>query len=88
MKTILSTGPGMVAARSRKSDASIPANALRVVCARVEIYELDAGRADDELTFTLLPAMAENNPLVAQALLDLHQTLNGNLELLKKEAGK
>ncbi len=89
MKTVFSTGPGFYAAATNKSDDRIPEGMMRFWVARLEAYDGPArfGTENDALEFKVLCAMAENNPDVARALVQLHDALASNLERLKKEAG-
>ena len=91
MTTAFQTGPGFYAANSKKSDQSIPAGKLRIYCARIEAYDMDL--TDDEepaldTSFELLVAKSQGNPQIAKALLQLHKSLGGSLEVLKAEAAQ
>lgn len=84
MKTAFQTGPGLYAANTNKVDRTIPKDVLRVYLIRMEAYDLTAG--DDSMNnvqFQILFAMAENNPQIAQALLTLRDSINGNEATLR-----
>lgn len=87
MKTILATGPGFFSANTSKSDKSIPDGSIDIMCARLEIYRIQ-GELDDSLQFTLLPAMAEDDPRIARLLLRLGEVVEKNKELLQAAAKK
>lgn len=89
MNTVFNTGPGFFAALSRKVDPSIAPGTLRVLCARIEAYDIPQGDLDGEnCTFTLLFAMAEGRPDVAKALLQLGKAIAANDAPLKQMAGQ
>ncbi len=89
MNTVFSTGPGFFAALSRKVDRSIAPGTLRVLCARIEAYDIPKGDLDGEnTTFTVLFAMAEGRPDVAKALLSLGDAITANAAMLKQVAGQ
>lgn len=88
MKTVFGTGPGFFAAKTDRVSASVPPKTVRIYCARLEAYDIPAeDGAMDNLKFTLLPAMADKNPELAQALLDLAQVIGSNREFLTQTAG-
>jgi hypothetical protein len=88
MKTAFSTGPGFYAAASSEYDDTVPPGVLRIFCARLEAYDgpKKSGTDFDATEFKLLPAMADGNPQVARALLQLHTVLTSNLKLIEAEA--
>lgn len=88
MKTIMSSGPGFFTARSRKVDPEIPAGALRIYVARIEIYEIPPGNEMDDISFELLVAKAQDNPTMAKALIELGKAISANKVMLEKEANK
>ncbi len=90
MITKFSTGPGFYAAQTNEGNPKIPKGTIRLYVARIEAYDGPAALGDDmdKVEFTVLPAMAENNPEVAMALIQLHSALSGNLDQLKIEAAK
>lgn len=85
MKTIMSSGPGFFTARSRKADPEIPAGALRIYVARIEIYEIPPGNGMDDISFEL---QAQDNPTMAKALIELGKAISANKVMLEKEATK
>lgn len=87
MITRLSTGPGMFAAfTTPKMAPGLALGNVRMLCARLEVY--DVTEAESEVSFKLLPAMAEGKPEVADALLQLAKTIELNRKLLEAEAKK
>jgi hypothetical protein len=90
MKTVFSTGPGFYAANTQAHDDTIPPDMMRFFVARIEAYDGPArpNTEFDKLEFKLLPAMAQDRPDVARALLQLHSSLSANLEQLKIEAAR
>lgn len=88
MNTAFATGPGFYAANTRKVDDTVPEGRIRLYVARIEAYDgpLAHGTPFNQTEFKLLPAMADGNPAVARALLQLHASLTANLELIKAEA--
>lgn len=83
LQTVLNTGPGFYAAATDQSDSTVPPGKVRFYIARIEAYDgvKDEEGADTE--FKLLPAMAEDNPVAARALIRLHHALGQNLALLR-----
>lgn len=89
MTTAFQTGPGFFAAMSHSHDKSVPLGFLRVFCARIEAYDLPKGsEVMDKIEFTVLFAMAEEDPRIAQALLYLGETIAGNRKALEEIAKK
>ena len=79
MTTAFSTGPGFFAANTRKADRTILPNTLRVLCARIEAYDIPEGDAIGlDTNFTVLFAMAEGRPDIARAMLSLGAAIKGN----------
>lgn len=85
MKTILSSGPGFFAADTWNYDSDVPEKCIRMYLARLEIYDIDTDSEEDDATsFELLVAKAENNPMIAKALLKLGKSIEDNRENLEK----
>lgn len=88
MKTAFQTGPGFYWAATSKTIPKLPANTIRVHCARLEAYDIENNKLDDETRFELLVAQAEGKPEIATALIALHKNIEGNLPLLREIARK
>lgn len=84
MKTLFNTGPGFYGASTCKVDKTIPPGVTVAYCARLEAYELSPGTDHDDINFTVLFSMAENNPKVARALLGLGAAIHANAEQLQE----
>jgi len=90
LETVFSTGSGLYAANSIVNDKSIAPGKIRLLFARIDVYDIEAktGTEFDEMSFMLLAALAQGRPDIARALITLHETLAANLPLLKHEAQK
>lgn len=79
METVFATGPGFYCAQDSKHRESVPDGMMRFYCARLEAYDVRLGDASSmELSWTILFAMAEDNPEIARALLDLGKGIEAN----------
>lgn len=87
MTTAFQTGPGFFAADTSEHDKTLPANTMRVYCARIEAYDLPLhDKAALDTQFTILAAQGENDPRVAKALLKLGEHIKGNKTTLEEFA--
>lgn len=90
MKTAFSSGPGFFAAYTHEKNQRVPKGFMRFYIARLEAYDGPAalGTANDEITFKILAAKAQENPELALAMLQLHQHLEANLAIIREAATK
>jgi hypothetical protein len=89
MNTAFKTGPGLYAAYTNEKNKTVPPDKIRLYLAEVQAVDIHKHEgAMDDVKFMLLPAMAENKPEVARALINLYQTLGQNMAFLKAEAKK
>lgn len=89
MVTAFSTVPGFYAAVDSRHDSNVPKGKLRIMCARLESYDMDVGNEEEpalDSSFIILASMAEGKPEVARALLSLGRHIEGNREVLERFA--
>lgn len=88
MKTAFQTGPGFFCGFTHKFNRRVDPGQLRLYLARLEAYDfpLQVFSGEDQTQFQVLASMAEGNPELAHALLQLGEHINGNRELLESYA--
>jgi hypothetical protein len=90
MNTVFQTGPGFFAANTNEGDSAVPKGRIRILCARLEAYDLEIKNESDmdDIKFEVLFAKAEGKPQLAKAMLALADAINGNRAMLEAEAKK
>lgn len=86
MNTAFATGPGFFMANTNRVEPSLADGVMRVYCVRIEAYDLGKSQLDLETRFTVFAALAENNPVVARALLSLGKAVEQNKSYIEEQA--
>lgn len=90
MTTAFATGPGFYAAKTTKSDPSVPPGQMRFFLARLEAYDgpIKADALTNQTEFSILAAMCVGKPTIARALLELSDHIQANRAMISAEASK